>query len=292
MAQRYGGQFSPEPQADDDTPTRNAWHGQTRARAGGRINLLFIAPLPLAIRAFFMGSSTGLALTLLGLGLLLGAAWLTREGLIAEDAFAARKRARRPAMPRKLVGAILTGLGLAAAVIASGGFASAIILGGLGMALHLAAFGIDPMRDKGMEGIDTFQQDRVARAVDEAETHLRTMSDAIERTGDRKLMSRVAQFQVTARDMFRTVEEDPRDLTASRRYLGVYLLGARDAAIKYADLWDRNGDTARRADFVALLDDLEQSFSAKTRAMLLDDRADLDIEIEVLRDRLSAEAPR
>ena len=31
---------------------------------------------------------------------------------------------------------------------------------------------------------------------------------------------------------------------------------------------------------------------AASRAMLLDDRADLDIEIEVLRDRLSAEAPR
>ncbi len=34
--------------------------------------------------------------------------------------------------------------------------------------------------------------------------------------------------------MFRTVEEDPRDLTAARRYLGVYLLGAarRDGALR------------------------------------------------------------
>ena len=230
-----------------------------------------------------------MALTLLGLGLLLSAAWLTREGLIAEDAFAARKRARRPAMPRKLVGAILTGMGLAAAVIASGGFASAIILGGLGMALHLAAFGIDPMRDKGMEGIDTFQQDRVARAVDEAETHLRTMSAAIERTGDRMLMSRVAQFQVTARDMFRTVEEDPRDLTGARKFLGVYLMGARDAAAKFADLYKRRRDEDARADFEALLSDLEQNFAARTDKMLLDERSDMDIEIKVLRDRLQRE---
>lgn len=289
MAQRYGGAHSPDPQSNDDVPTSNAWHRQTRSRAGGRVNLLFLLPLPLGLRAFFLGSSGALVVTLSGLGMLLLGAWLTREGLIAQEAFDARKVARRPAMPRKILGAVATGLGLALAVVATGSVATALLLGALGTILHLFAFGLDPMKSKGMEGIDTFQQDRVARAVDEAEKHLAAMSDAIARSGDRAVEARVERFQATAREMFRTVEEDPRDLSASRRFLGVYLLGAKDAAVKYADISARGDDTVAKGKFMTLLDDLEATFSAKARKLLLDDQADLDIEIEVLTDRLNAE---
>ncbi len=57
--------------------------------------------------------------------------------------------------------------------------AAPLIYGGAAGVLHLAAFGLDPLADKGMEGIDTFQQDRVARVVDEAERYLAAMPDAV-----------------------------------------------------------------------------------------------------------------
>jgi len=155
--------------------------------------------------------------------------------------------------------------------------------------LHLMAFGPDPMKNKGMEGIDTFQTDRVARAVDEAEKHLASMTEAMKRAGDRQMIARLEQFQTTARDLFRTVENDPRDLTAARKYLSVYLMGARDATIKFADIYGRTGDAQARTDYAALLDDLEQNFAARTEKLLLDDRSDLNIEIDVLRDRLKRE---
>ena len=156
-------------------------------------------------------------------------------------------------------------------------------------ALHTATFGIDPLTDKGMEGVDTFQQDRVARVVDEAEKHLTAMSDALLRAGDRQMESKLEKFQTIARDLIRTVEEDPRDLAAARKYLGVYLLGARDATAKYADVYARTKDTQARADYSALLDDLTDNFAARTRKLLLEDRSDLNIEIDVLRDRLARE---
>jgi 5-bromo-4-chloroindolyl phosphate hydrolysis protein len=151
------------------------------------------------------------------------------------------------------------------------------------------AFGIDPLRDKRMEGIDTFQQDRVAKVVDEAEAYLASMKDHIDSIGDRHLETRTTQFQLMARRMIRTVEEDPRDLTGARKFLGVYLMGARDAAAKFADLYKRQRNEDARADFEALLSDLEQNFAARTDKMLLDDRGDMDIEIKVLRDRLQRE---
>jgi 5-bromo-4-chloroindolyl phosphate hydrolysis protein len=290
MAQRYGGKYSPGGDNPAGVPrTGQAGPVPRRSRAGMRANMLFAAPVPLVMIAFGR-DPVGLAFNLAAFGVLMLAAWLTREGLVAQEAYEARTVARRPAIPRKMMGSLLTGIGLfVAAFGADQGIAVSALLAILGAGLHGMAFGLDPMKDKGLEGVDSFQTDRVARAVDEAEKHLAAMKDAILRAGDRGLVARVEQFQATARRMFRTVEQDPRDLTAARRYLGVYLLGARDATAKFADLYARTRDPKARSDYEALLDDLEKEFAARTEKLLLDDRTNLDIEIEVLRERLERE---
>lgn len=289
MAQRYGGKFSPEGQ---QAGTPGAYRGARRTRAGGRVNLLFIAPLPLVWAAFTSGPE-GLALNLAALGLMLLAAWLTREGIKAEEAYEARKVARRPGFPRKIAGSVMTGAGLGLAGFAAGGsLLEPVIYAVTGAVLHSLAFGIDPMKDKGMEGIDQFQTDRVARAVDKAEGFLGAMSDAVKRAGDRQAEGRVERFQASVREMLRTIENDPRDLTTARKYLTVYLMGARDATIKFADIYAHSRDAAAREKYFSLLSDLEGNFTAKTRALLNDDTTDLEVEIEVLRDRLEREGIR
>lgn len=290
MAQRFGGKYSPDGAGKSDTsPDRGGFRGARRTRAGGRVNLLFFAPLPLAARAFASGP-VELAFNLAALGALLLAAWLTREGILAQEAYEARKIARRPAIPRKIFASVLTGLGLGLAGFASGGgLLEPLVYATLGAVLHSFAFGLDPLKDKGMEGVDSFQSDRVARVVDQAEDYLRAMTDALKRAGDRQAETRLERFQITVRDMLRTVEDDPRDLTAARKYLGVYLMGARDATVKFADLHARAPNLAARDKYLALLSDLEQNFTAKTRALMQDSTTDLDIEIDVLRDRLERE---
>ena len=289
MAQRYGGEFSPEGKTENARPApKSPFSGKSRTRAGGRVNLLFFAPFPLIWQAFRY-DAVMMAFLLTAFGLLILAAWLTREGIKAQEAYDARKIAKRPALPRKMLASVLTGGGLALVGLAGHGTIEAVIFAVLGAALHFLSFGPDPMTDKGAEGIDSFQTDRVARAVTEAEKHLAAMSDAILRAEDRGIARRVEQFQVTVRDMFRTIEDDPRDLTASRKYLSVYLLGTRDATVKFADLYARTRDEKAKSDYTALLDDLEANFAAQTEKLLTDNRTDLDIEIDVLRDRLARE---
>jgi hypothetical protein len=280
MAQRFGGKFSP------DGKTHPAPAASAPKRGNFRVTLLFIAPLPLIWQAFGNGANA-LALNLIALGLLLLAAWLTRDGILAQAAYDARKIARRPALPRKIAGSLLTGLGLTIAGMASTGSLTAPILTGLvGAILHSLAFGLDPLKNKGMAGIDSFQSDRAAAAIDKAKARLAAMSDAILRSGDRTAQARVAQFQTTVRTMLRTIQDDPRDLTAARKYLSVYLSGARDATIKFADINARTADDAARDNYLQLLTDLEENFTAKTAKLLENNQADLDIEIDVLRDRL------
>ena len=295
MARRYGGKYSPDPanrrsdaSGGDAPPPASRFDGVRPRRAGARVNMLFIASL-FMLAPTFLGGPDAVLPGLGAVALLLAGAWLTREGMRAHQEYDERRVARRPAIPRKIFGSVLVGagLGLGASISQTGlapvGFALA------GALLHLVAFGPDPLRDKGAEGVDDFQTDRVARAVDEAEKLLAGMSDAILRAGDRQLEARVERFAATARAMFRGVEADPRDLTAARKYLGVYLTGARDATVKFADLWRTSRDAGARAEYEALLDDLEMNFAKRTQALLTDDRTDLDVEISVLRERLQRE---
>ena len=292
MAKRFGGKYSPDGSTEGTSSSK-----QRRIKVdpvGGRANVLFVPAIPLIATSFNDGAIS-LLFALLGALSLTLAAWLVRGGLRAEAAYNARKVARRPALPRKMIAAVFGGIGTAAAVIAhldSFSILSPLLYGVIATGLYVAAFGIDPMRNKGMDGIDTYQQDRVARVVDEAEKHLTTMRETINRAGDRQATARLEDFADTARDLIRTVEENPRDLTAARKYLGVYLQGARDATAKFADIYSRTQDAQARTDYLALLDDLEKNFAAHNRKSLLEDRSDLTIEIDVLRERLSREGVR
>ncbi len=299
MAQRFGGKFSP-------TGAPNAVSGPNRVTlpqppathpAASRLKWLLIAATPFLFTAFGQGP-VGLALDLAAFGLVAMSAFMTREGLAAQVAYEARRAARRPALPRKAIGALLTGLGLGiGAYVPSGmdpgtlgaGAIGAVLIGLVGTALHMLTFGPDPMKDKGAEGIDLAQQDRVARAVAEGEGYLAQMRDAIARVNDRRLTARIDLFAATARDLFRRVEDDPGDLAAARRYLGVYLMGARDATVKFADVYAATRDPKLLTDYESLLRDLEANYTTRSRALIEGGRSDLNIEIDVLRERLERE---
>ncbi len=255
-----------------------------------RAGLLSIAGLFFAVNGL-RAEPRVLILGLAAAAAMIAASWLTRQGARAQVAYNARRVARRPALPRKVFGAVLTGLALALGTMMwQPGLIYPILIGLAGTILHLGAFGLDPLTDKGAEGVDQFQTDRVARAVDEAEAYLTAMKDAILRAKDRGLEARVDRFAATARTLFRTVEGDPGDLTAARKYLSVYLMGARDATIKFADVFAQTRDMGVRSEYEALLTDLETNFASRTQSLLSGANTDLDVEIAVLRDRLKLES--
>ncbi len=293
MTRRFGGRYSPGGKSTDEASTLAAQEALAATRrvdaAGAKANLLFVPPVIAAFAGLFAGPQA-LVLSLGAAAALALSAWLLREGLRAEAAFEARAVARRPALPRKILAAVLTGGGTLLAALSGG----VDLVGGLLYALaasglHLAAFGLDPLGDKRIDGVDAFQQDRVARMVEEAEAHLASIREQVRTLGDRALEMRVAGFEALARRMIRTVEDDPRDLTAARKYLGVYLMGARDATLRFADLYRRTRDAQARADYEALLGDLEANYAQGTTRLLEGGREAMDLEVKVLRDRLRRE---
>lgn len=295
MARRYGGRYSPGGARAPETARNPGTGGRFRGRrpkvTSVRARLLYLFPVPLlfaGLGATLRGSPIE-AVVELGafLGLVLSA-WLINEGLRAEIEFNARTVARPPALPRKLLGSALTALSVfaVAAFSLDQDLAGAFVFGLLGGGASLVAFGPDPMRAKGLSGPEGPAAERAIRAIEEAETVVADTLAAARRIGDRGLEARLQRLGEQAREVFRSIERDPRDLSRARRFLSVYLVGLRDATRKFADLRPETRAGTPREQYEALLADMETSFAAR-RGALLEERTDeLEIEIEVLRERL------
>jgi hypothetical protein len=115
------------------------------------------------------------------------------------------------------------------------------------------------------------------------------MTGAVAPLRDRELSDRVDRLAKEAEALLDMIERDPSDIRRARRLLSVYLVGARDAAVKYAQTVQNGADPEARAEYLALLSDLETHVAKSRAALSADERTALDVEIEVLRDRLRME---
>lgn len=297
-AKRFGGRYSPDRRAAQSGASGESrlndphpFRGRRAKSVSLRALAMFLLPTPLLFAAFAdisSGNAIGMGADLAAYASLILGAWLLRDGLEAERAYEARSSAKPPAFPRKTVAAGLAGLGVGIATYLGWGLGliETVVFGAVAVGAHLAAFGLDPMKAKGLEGVSDAEATRVHEALAHAEALIAETHAAAETLRDRDLIHRIDRLCAAAREVLRAVEEDPRDLRRARKFISVYLKGARDAAVKYADAQEKGDDPAITQQFTLLMTDMEKSFTAQRERLLLDDRADLEVEIEVLRDRL------
>lgn len=290
-AQRFGGRFSPGGATGAGAPPPEPFRNRKAARVSVRARLMYFLPLPLlfaGLGSIGAGDAAEMLAELGGFAGLMLSGWLLNEGLRAEAAYDARAVAKPPAIPRKLFGAVLTGASVfgAGLVNLDGGLFGAAAFGAVASLAQIASFGLDPMRKKGLEGADELATERVARAIDQGEGLVRAIAGAAARVNDKRLEGRIERLCDQAREVFRVIEQDPRDLSRARTFLNVYLRGLRDATVKFSELQSRRRDPEAQAKYEALIGDLENSFSAHRTGLLEDNRSDLEVEIEVLRERL------
>ncbi|MEM0922552.1 MAG: 5-bromo-4-chloroindolyl phosphate hydrolysis family protein [Pseudomonadota bacterium] len=293
-AKRFGGKHSPGGPARPAAAAQPA-RAPAMGKPGGprlRAFAMFVLPSPILLAALGdLGDNTPRAVIALACYVVLMlAAWLLREGLRAEAAFDARQIAKPPAFPRKLCAAILTALGVSLAVFLGRPWdiLSAGLSGILALIAHISAFGLDPMKSKGVEAAGA--SDFVIEAIDKAEARVAEITRLAGSLRDREITGRVGALMERVREMLRLVEEDPRDLARARRYFTVYLKGAEDATRKYVGTHAKLDDPELRGEYLAMLGDLEESFARGRDKLLSDDRTDLEVEIEVLRERLGQES--
>lgn len=300
-AKRFGGAYSPggAPKGAEGGPAAGAPASRFSNRSprwfSWRVLGLYLAPTPLVWSGMWQLLTADIPELLWTLGpyaVLMLAAFLTGQGLRAAAAYDARTIAKPPAFPRKLVAAGLTGLGVAGAAAFGAGLGAPLggVLGAIAAACHIAAFGLDPMRAKGVGvgGIAEAELTRVAEKLDEAEAVVAATIAAAKGLRDRGLTDRIDRLAFAARDILKDIQSDPRDLRRARRFLSVHLVGLRDATVKFAAARARGADDLR-PEYEGLLTDLEASFAKQRERLMVEDQTELEVEIDVLRDRLRQE---
>ncbi|MFO1424241.1 MAG: 5-bromo-4-chloroindolyl phosphate hydrolysis family protein [Candidatus Competibacteraceae bacterium] len=256
--------------------------------------LMFLLPLPVlfaAIVALARGNLNGLLNNAAGYALFLTGALLLRHGLLMEAEYDRRRIAKAPWPLKTLGGGVVA---LATGVTAwLGAGQHPIVAVAFGLAALLGCFlnyGFDPHAAKRFtdsEGVDV--TDRMLEALAQAEQSIAAIEQATRDIRNAEFNGRLRRIAGLARQILKLLEEDPRDLRRARKFLNVYLDGARQVTEGYARTHARASAPELEDNFRRVLTTIEEVFAEQQQKLLETDVSDLDVQIEVLTTQLKRE---
>ena len=265
----------------------------------GAALILYLLPLPLLGKGFFYelmwhGRFGGFALSLALFALFMFGAEVTRRGIVRTWDFHNRKVALAGGAPLKAVGAGIVGTAtFLTAWLAAGESVPTSIAIALGALLGLfLTYGLDARGAKGVAADSGVSVEEVQAALAEARGRIGAIEEAAKRlTGGMAydLRQKIRDVVAAASKVLHVIEEDPRDLRRARKFLNVYLDGAKTVTENYASTAAKAPSPEMEAKFRAVLDDLKKTCDEQYQKLLENDTLDLDAQIEVLKIRLTKE---
>ena len=256
--------------------------------------LMFLLPLPVLIAAIVSlarGNLGSLFDNTVCYGLFLAGALLLRRGLRSEAEYDRRRVAKAP-WPLKTIGSGV--IALATGITAwSGAHHPPVMAGAFGLVALLGcylSYGFDPRAAKRFtdrDGVDT--TDRVLEALTQAEASIAAIEQTTRSIRNAELNSRLRRIVAQARQILTMLEEDPRDLRRARKFLNVYLDGAKQVTEGYAKTHGRVASPELEDNFRRVLATIEEVFTEQQQKLLETDVTDLDVQIEVLTTQLKRE---
>lgn len=296
MAQRYGGKYSlnNDAQSSQNSHASNAILTEPQIlnkKRQRRLSIYRYLTYPIAFAGalrVLSGESFQALIIIASALLLLFSYQIMKAGLIAEAAYHARNLSRAPRFPRKLIASILTGVSFGALSYISSGqdWLAALAAGAFGMVAMIFANGVDPLRSKGFIDEPSRETERAYEALQKAEQKLNALKAHSEKL-NKNLQSRVNALSQSAQKMFRAIEARPSEFRQARRYLGIYLQGAEEATEQYLALPSPTAEQTQKFD--ALLFELTEGFNMNRERLESNHSLALDVEIDVLRERLASE---
>lgn len=284
------------------SPPLTAAERQAAARrtlgSTGAAGILYLLPLPLLGKAFYelvlRGRFTGFVLSLALFALFMLGAELARRGIARAWDFKNRKVALAGGAPLKSVGAGVIGLAtfLTAYFAADQALPASIAIAFGALLGFFLTYGLDARGAKGVAADAGVSAEEVQAALAEARGRIGAIEEAAKRLsggGAYVLRQKIRDVVAAAGKVLHLIEDDPRDLRRARKFLNVYLDGAKTVTENYAATAAKTHSPEMEAKFRAVLDDLEKTCAAQYAKLLENDTLDLDAQIEVLKVRLTKE---
>jgi 5-bromo-4-chloroindolyl phosphate hydrolysis protein len=276
---------------------RNAAARRSLGSTGAAL-ILYLLPLPLLGKAFYelvlQGRFGGFALSLGLFALFIFGAEVARRGIARAWDFKRRKVALAGGAPLKAVGAGIIGVAtFLTAWLAAAQTVPAAVAIALGALLgFFLTYGLDARGAKGVAADAGVTVEEVQSALAEARGRIGAIEEAAKRlTGSTayELRQKIRDVVGAASKVLHMIEDDPRDLRRARKFLHVYLDGARTVTENYASAAAKAASPEMEAKFRAVLDELKRTCEEQYQRLLENDTLDLDAQIEVLKIRLTKE---
>ena len=270
--------------------------------------MLFIVPFPVLIAAIIdllqshpmdaIINATAFA------GFMLSAS-IARLGFKNEGKYIERTIAKAPSTPYKTIAAIFLSVttGLLNLWLSIGGdnsdhnlwlsigdnIMTSILVGLTTFIGFYLYYGLDPRKDKAGNlrfGVST---EEIMQALEDAEVRIDAIDAARRHIANIDINQQLQRITDKARAILKTIEEDPKDLDRSRKFLKVYLDGAKKVTESYAKAKDIEQEVDLKTNFMNVLDSIEQTFDKQQEELKKNNHFDLDVQIEVLKTQLKQE---
>ncbi|PIE00963.1 MAG: 5-bromo-4-chloroindolyl phosphate hydrolysis protein [Thiothrix nivea] len=259
--------------------------------------LLYLLPLPALIAgiiALIKGDIIGTLITGGSFATYMLSAHIARHGFKLEGEYKRRKIARAPRTPYKTVAAIFIAITTAvlAALGANYSLPAAVLLGGAAFLGFLLFYGLDPRKDKtgNITGYGVSVEEML-EALEAANIRINAIDSANRKINNPDYHQRLNRITDKARSILDSIEEDPTRLSRARKFLKVYLDGAKKVTEGYVKSSSSHIGTteALETDFSNVLNSIEETFAEQHNKLLSNDNFDLDVQIEVLEQQLKRE---
>jgi len=258
--------------------------------------LLFLLPLPLffAIPLSLSASNMrGFIVNSTAFVLFILSAVIARRGFYIEKEYNRRKIAKAPKIKYKMLALII----FCIAVFITSYFGvqnslflsiAYVIVGFFGFYL---SYGIDPVYDKVSFVSIGVTPEEVIKALEEAEKKIEAIDDARVSIYNLELNKRLKSIVKEAKKVLDMIEENPNDLYRARKFLVVYLDGAKRVTQGYAKAHkdDEKSDKELEDKFKNVLETIEKTFKEQQDKLKENSLDNLDTQIEVLKKQMKYE---
>lgn len=256
--------------------------------------LLYLLPLSL-IPATIIALSKGHLLAILinagGFSAYMLAAWCLRKGLRLEREFLKSRGASSAKSSLKLLAAVIAAI--TTAVIAWLGVKQEIMVallyaGGAFLGMYLS-YGFDPRQERKIASADGYSGEEIMQVLEESSKKIRSIEQANNKINNAELNQRIDRICDVADAILQDIENDPHDLRRARKFLNIYLDGAKQVTEGYANTHKNTQTGELEQNFRNVLETIETVFLEQQQKLQEDDIFDLDVQIEVLSTQLKRE---
>jgi 5-bromo-4-chloroindolyl phosphate hydrolysis protein len=212
---------------------------------------------------------------------------LSLKGFVQEEEYRKSILTKAPKIPYKTISGFFLGASTLFTIFLAGdgGFVKAIFLGVIATLGYYLYYGFDPREDK-LDNLGDVSSTFVLETIEEAREKLDKVEAHNRSISDKTLVLKIDKAIKKAKEILKTIQEDPKDIRVARKFLIVYIDGVLQVVASYIAIKEENITVETQQRLYDLMIDLDTRFDKELLRLNNNNQFDLDVSIDVLKEQI------